>query len=154
MSVIIDTTTNRSEAGSITSLPKLMMIHSFIQIPMSELRVKLPKIRRLVQLGKQRVVVTYYGEIVGFLLPLDDIDLNPHIPISKTEEMPLTKFRDQLTESWEIVQQEVDCIYLTFHTRRILVFASNRLAPHLSLPMIGDANKILFLSTSVEKISV
>jgi hypothetical protein len=112
---------------------------------MSEMRVKLPKLRRLVQLGKQRIVVTYYGEVIGFLLPIDDLE-NEQIPITSAEEMPLTKFRDQMTEAWELLQSGMDCIYLTFHNRRVLVFLSPKLSQYLSLPIIGDADKIFFLS--------
>ncbi len=126
------------------------MSYSFKQIPMSEMRVKLPKLRRLVQLGKQRIVVTYYGEIIGFLLPIDDL-VNEQIPITASEEMPLTKFRDQMTEAWELLQSGIDCIYLTFHNRRVLVFLSPKLSQYLSLPVIGDADKIIFLlSTQLE----
>lgn len=127
------------------------MSYSFKQIPMSEMRVKLPKLRRLVQLGKQRIVVTYYGEVIGFLLPIDDLE-NEQIPITSAEEMPLTKFRDQMTEAWELLQSGMDCIYLTFHNRRVLVFLSPKLSQYLSLPIIGDADKIFFLSTQESSI--
>ncbi len=127
------------------------MSYSFKQIPMSEMRVKLPKLRRLVQLGKQRIVVTYYGEIIGFLLPIDDL-ANDQIPITASEEMPLTKFRDQMTEAWEVLQSGIDCIYLTFHNRRVLVFLSPTLSQYLSLPIIGDADKIFVLSTQESSI--
>jgi hypothetical protein len=117
---------------------------SFKQIPISELRIKLPKLRRQVQLGQQRIVVSCYGEVVGFLLPLDDVNPENGVPIDRWEEMPLTKFRDQLTESWELLQSGVDCIYLTFHTRRVVVFVSPNLSLYLPLPMIGNADKIFF----------
>ena len=80
------------------------------QIPMSELRIKLPKLRRQVQLGKMRIVCTHYGEVAAFLLPLDDLtplireteESDDHDDIIKnTEDMSLTQFRDQLTQSWE-----------------------------------------------------
>jgi hypothetical protein len=127
------------------------MSYSFKQIPMSEMRVKLPKLRRLVQLGKQRIVVTYYGEIIGFLLPIDDL-ANDQIPITASEEMPLTKFRDRMTEAWELLQSGIDCIYLTFHNRRVLAFLSPKLSQYLSLPIIGDADKIFFLPTQESSI--
>jgi len=116
---------------------------------MSEMRVSLPKIRRLVQLGKQRIVITYYGEIVGFLLPIDDLD-REEIPILSTKEMPLTQFRDHMTEAWEFLQSGIDCIYLTFHNRKVLVFLSPKLSQYLSFPIIGNANKMFLLSTQFE----
>ena len=51
------------------------MTKIFKQIPMSELRVKIPKLRRQVQLGNLRIVSTHYGEIAAFLLPLSDLDI-------------------------------------------------------------------------------
>lgn len=119
---------------------------------MSELRVKLPKLRRQVQSGNLRIVCTHYGEVAAFLLPLQDIDeLNSsddEIRIQKNEDMPLTNFRDQLTEAWEKLLGGTDCIYLTFHGRRVVAFVSPRFTHHLSLPLIGDADQVFFLSLS------
>jgi hypothetical protein len=123
----------------------------FKQIPMSELRVKLPKLRRQVQLGKLRIVCTHYGEVAAFLLPLQDIDdLNSgdeDVGIQVSEEMPLTEFRDHLTEAWERLLAGTDCIYLTFHKRRVVAFVSSRFTCCLSLPLIGDADKVVFVSS-------
>jgi hypothetical protein len=124
---------------------------SFKQIPMAELRVKLPKLRRQVQLGNLRFVVTHYGEVAAYVLPLADIDgvLDEEgKPIVKQwEEMPLTKFRDELTHAWESLLAGTDCVYLTFHNRRVVAFVSSRLTQHLSLPIIGNPDQILFLSS-------
>ncbi len=126
----------------------------FKQIPMSELRVKLPKLRRQVQSGDLRIVCTHYGEVAAFLLPLQDVDaLNSEereISIQKSEEIPLTEFRDQLTEAWERLLGGTDCIYLTFHKRRVVAFVSPRFTHHLSLPLIGDANKVLFFPSEIQ----
>jgi hypothetical protein len=130
------------------------MNNRFKQIPMSELRIKLPKLRRQVQSGNLRIVCTHYGEVAAFLLPLQDVDaLNSDeggISIQKSEEIPLTEFRDQLTESWEKLLGGTDCIYLTFHKRRVVAFVSPRFTHHLSLPLIGDADKVLFLRSEIE----
>ena len=125
---------------------------------MSELRVKLPKLRRQVQLGNLRVVCTHYGEVAAFLLPLKDIE-----PLSSpdesgdresliqiVEDMALTQFRDQLTLAWEKLLSGTDCIYLTFHNRRVVGFLSPRFANHLSLPVIGDANQVLFIPSELQ----
>lgn len=126
----------------------------FKQIPMSELRIKLPKLRRQVQSGNLRIVCTHYGEVAAFLLPLQDVDaLNSEegeTSIQTSEEMPLTEFRDQLTEAWERLLGGVDCIYLTFHKRRVVAFVSTRFTHHLSLPLIGDADKVLFISSEIQ----
>jgi hypothetical protein len=130
------------------------MNNRFKQIPMSELRIKLPKLRRQVQSGNLRIVCTHYGEVAAFLLPLQDVDdLNSDeggMSIQKSEEIPLTEFRDQLTESWEKLLGGTDCIYLTFHKRRVVAFVSPRFTHHLSLPLIGDADKVLFLRSEIE----
>ncbi|MEM7795812.1 MAG: prevent-host-death family protein [Cyanobacteria bacterium P01_C01_bin.118] len=126
----------------------------FKQIPMSELRVKLPKLRRQVQSGSLRIVCTHYGEVAAFLLPLQDVEAfnseEEEPSIQTSEEMPLTKFRDQLTEAWEKLLSGTDCIYLTFHKRRVVAFVSTRFTHHLSLPLIGDTDKVLFISSEIQ----
>ncbi len=123
---------------------------SFKQLPLSELRASLPKFKRQVQLGMKRIAATYYGEVVGFLVPLKDVaDLEEKGLINTTEEMSLTDFRAQMTECWERLQIEVDCIYLTFHTRRAAVFVSPRLMAYLSVPVSDVAYKLLAVSSGV-----
>ncbi len=110
----------------------------FTEIPISDLRVNLSKIKRKVQLGHERVAACYYGEIVGLLVPLDDISHEKNIPIDKSLEMSLSEFRDSLTICWEKLQTDVDCIYLTFHNRRVVAFLSPRLAAYLPLNLDGS----------------
>ena len=124
-----------------------MVDKNFKAIPISELRVKLTKLKRPVQLGRQRLVVTCYGELVGFLLPLSDVSPENGIPINCWREMPLTQFREQLTEVMELVESEVDCIYLTFHTRRIIAFVSRRLTPYLPIPVFDASGKTLVITS-------
>lgn len=122
------------------------MSKSFTLIPISEIRVKLTKLKRQVQFGHKRIVITCYGEAVGFLLPLDDLSPEKGLPIKRTEEMPLTKFREQLTETKELLESGIDCVYLTFHTRRVIVFVSCRLACYLPIPHIDTSQKVLLLN--------
>lgn len=132
------------------------MDKSFKQIPMTELRVKLPKLRRQIQLGNLRFVTTNYGEVAAYVLPLSDVDNvldEEDNPIVKQwEEMPLTKFRDELTYAWELLLSGVDCVYLTFHNRRVIAFVSPRLTRYLSLPVVGNPDQILFLSTESKNV--
>lgn len=122
----------------------------FKQLPLSELRTSLPKFKRQVQLGMKRIAATYYGQVVGFLVPLKDIKgLEEQGLITTTEEMPLTDFRAQMTECWERLQVEVDCIYLTFHTRRAAVFVSPRLMAYLPIPVSEVAHKLLSVSSGI-----
>jgi len=127
-------------------------------IPMSELRIKLPKLRRQVQLGNLRIVCTHYGELAAFLLPLKDIEsitLEEGVPaIQTTEELPLTEFRTQLTEACERLYADVDCIYLTFHRRRVVAVISPRFRQHLPLPLVGDADQVWQLPSHASEIQV
>lgn len=123
---------------------------SFKQLPLSELRASLPKFKRQVQLGMKRIAATYYGQVVGFLVPLKDVaGLEEEGWITKTEEMSLTDFRAEMTESWERLQVEVDCIYLTFHTRRAAAFVSPRLITHLPIPVSDVAHKLLAVDSAL-----
>lgn len=132
------------------------MDKTFKQIPMSELRVKLPKLRRQVQVGNLRFVATHYGSVAAYVLPLKDVegilDEEGNPIVKQWQEMPLTKFRDELTNAWELLLSGTDCIYLTFHNRRVVAFVSSRLTRHLSLPIVGDPNQILFLSSESENV--
>lgn len=112
------------------------MSKNFKVIPISELRIKLTKIKRQVQLGRQRIVISCYGDIIGFLVPLSDLAPENGIPIKHEMEMSLTQFREKLTEAGELVGEKIDCIYLTFHTRRIIAFLSSRLTPHMPIPVM------------------
>lgn len=125
-------------------------MNSFKQLPLSELRASLPKFKRQVQLGMKRIAATYYGQVVGFLVPLKDVaGLEEEGWITKTEEMSLTDFRAEMTECWERLQVEVDCIYLTFHTRRAAAFVSPRLIAHLPIPISDVAHKFLAVDSEI-----
>ena len=123
---------------------------SFKQLPLSELRANLPKFKRQVQLGMKRIAATYYGQVVAFLVPLEDIEgLEEQGWINTTEEMSLKDFRASMSECWEKLQLEVDCIYLTFHTRRAAAFVTPRLMAHLPIPISEVAHKLLSVSSGV-----
>ena len=123
---------------------------SFKQLPISELRVSLPKFKRQVQLGMKRIAATYYGQVVGFLVPLKDVaGFEEEGWIEKFDEMSLSDFRAHMTECWEKLQIEVDCIYLTYHTRRAAAFVSPRLMPHLPIPIAEVTHKLLAVDSEI-----
>ncbi len=123
---------------------------SFKQLPLSELRVSLPKFKRQVQLGMKRIAATYYGQVVGFLVPLKDLEeAEKDDAIKKTQEMSLSDFRSHMTECWEDLQVNVDCIYVTYHTRRAVAFVSPRLANYLSIPISEVAHKLLAIDSGL-----
>ena len=125
---------------------------SFKELPLSELRKNLPKFKRQVQLSKKRIAATYYDQIVGFLVPVKDVDKlfsEGLIDPLKTKEMSLSDFRAQMTECWEKLQLELDCIYLTFHTRRAAVFVSPRFICHLPIPISDVTDKLLAIHSGI-----
>ncbi len=123
---------------------------SFKQLPLSDLREGLPKFKRQVQLGMKRIAATYYGQVVAFLVPLKDLEqAEKDGAISKSEEMSLSDFRLHLTECWERLQMDVDCIYVTYHTRRAVAFVSPRLTNYLSIPISEVAHKLLAIDSGL-----
>lgn len=123
---------------------------SFKQLPLSDLRTSLPKFKRQVQLGMKRIAATYYGQVVGFLVPLKDLIVaEQEGAINKSEEMSLSDFRAQMTECWERLQVDVDCIYLTYHNRRAAAFLSPRLANYLSIPISDFAHTLLAIDSGL-----
>ena len=123
---------------------------SFKQLPVSDLRAGLSKFKRQVQLGMKRIAATYHGQVVGFLVPLKDVEGFEEAGWIKTfEETSLSEFRAQLTEYWEKLQLEVDCIYLTYHTRRAAAFVSPRLTAHLPIPVAEVTDKLLALDNEI-----
>lgn len=123
---------------------------SFKQLPLSDLRADLPKFKRQVQLGMKRIAATYYGQVVGFLVPLKDLEVaEQEGEIKETEEMSLSDFRAQMTECWERLQMDVDCIYLTYHTRRAAAFVSPRLAAYLPIPVSEVAHQLLAVDSGL-----
>jgi len=107
------------------------MIKRFDRVPMSELRVSLPKLRHQVQFNKCSIVCTRNGETAAFLLSLHDAAAL-QIDDKRSEERSLAEFRRTLTEAWEKLQDDTDCIYLTFHNRRVVAFVSDRMIGNLA----------------------
>lgn len=125
-------------------------MNSFKILPLSDLRSDLPRFKRQVQLGYKRIAASYYGQIVGFLVPLCDVE--PLVQdgwIIRIEEMSLTDFRSQMTECWERLQVDTDCIYLKYHSRRAAAFVSPRFAAQLPIPVSEVAHKLLSISSGV-----
>ncbi len=118
----------------------------FKEIPLATLRAQLPKCKRQVQLKQYRLAATYYGKIVGFLVPLSDLNLSNQgewIQESRTLQLPLTEFRSQLTTFWERLHLDLDCVYLTFHTRRVAAFVSPQLSHYLPIPKADVEQRFL-----------
>lgn len=126
---------------------------SFKQLPLSELRESLPKFKRQVQLGMKRIAATYYGQVVAFLVPLKDLEeAEKDGAITSSEEMSLSDFRLHMTECWERLQVDVDCIYVTYHTRRAVAFVSPRIANYLPIPISEVAHKLLAIESGLIKL--
>jgi len=101
----------------------------------------------------KRIAATYYGQVVGFLVPLKDLEsAEKEGVINGTEEMSLSEFRSQMTECWERLQVDVDCIYLTYHNRRAAAFVSYRLANYLPIPISEVAHKLLAVDSGLVEV--
>ncbi|MFM5943804.1 MAG: prevent-host-death family protein [Dolichospermum sp.] len=98
----------------------------------------------------KRIAATYYGQVVAFLVPLKDLEqAEKNGAISKSEEMSLSDFRLHLTECWERLQMDVDCIYITYHTRRVIAFVSPRFTNYLPIPISEVAHKLLIINSGL-----
>ncbi|MBD1834502.1 hypothetical protein H6F61_17815 [Cyanobacteria bacterium FACHB-472] len=101
----------------------------------------------------KRIAATYYGKVVAFLVPLKDLEqAEQDGAIGKSEEMSLSDFRLHMTVCWERLQIEVDCIYVTYHTRRAVAFVSPRLANYLPIPISEVAHKLLAIDNGLIEI--
>jgi hypothetical protein len=130
-------------------------VSSYKQLPLTELRANLPKFKRQVQLGMKKIAATYHGQVVGFLVPIKDLErIEEDNLIEQSIDMTLTEFRSEMTECWERLQVDLDCIYITFHSRRAAAFVSPRLHMHLSIPVSEVNWKLLVSEFSAEEISV
>jgi hypothetical protein len=111
-----------------------MDMSEFRHLPISELRPRLAKLRPFIQTGKLRLCVTCYGDVLGYLVPIFDIDQGNMPEGIVTQEMPLTKFRDSVHDARDAMILGTDCIYLTFHSRKIIALVHSRLHPYLPIP--------------------
>ncbi len=97
----------------------------FTQYPISKVQGFTKAERYRIQKGTHRYVITSCGEIAGFLLPISELGtLNP---IRKYTEFTLTEFRHSVGSVWSLLLSGFDCVYITFHNRRIMAFVSPKL---------------------------
>ena len=101
-------------------------------IPLTDIRNGLPKFRRRVQLGSAIILPTFYGDIVGAFVNLPTTET---LFIQKFEETSISEFRANITQYWERLQAEIDCIYLTSHSRRVIAFASPKYITDLKIDL-------------------
>ena len=114
------------------------MDNNFEVTHIAELRASIAKLKRQVQMGQKRLIVASHGRVVGFLLPLKDLEGENSIPIEHSKEMPISEFRNRISQAWDSLQSDVDCLYLTFHKRRVIAFVSPSLASYLPIPVVGS----------------
>lgn len=101
-------------------------------IPMTDIRNGLPKFRRRVQLGSAIILPTFYGDIVGAFVNLPSAET---LSIQNFEEISISEFRANITQHWERLQAEIDCIYLTSHSRRVMAFVSPKYITDLKIDL-------------------
>lgn len=113
------------------------MDNNFEVAHIAELRAGMAKFKRQIQSGQKRLIVASHGRVVGFLLPMQDLEGEHPVPVEHTRDMSISEFRNCISQAWDLLQSEIDCFYLTFHKRRVLVFLSPKLASHLPIPIVS-----------------
>ena len=106
-------------------------MQGFKAVPLAELRASLLKIARQVRLKGARIAATHYGQEVGYLVPMKEV-ASLDISEGRGDDVALTVFRAHITEHWERLQFDIDCVYLTYHSRRVAAFLSPRLVERLA----------------------
>jgi hypothetical protein len=113
------------------------------QLSLTDIRARLPKFRRQIHLGLKKIAATHHGQVVGFLVSIEDLrEAKGEGLINNVSEVSLSEFRSGLTGSWESLQFELDCIYITASSRRVFAFVSPRLQSSLSIPSADCAWKL------------
>jgi antitoxin (DNA-binding transcriptional repressor) of toxin-antitoxin stability system len=93
------------------------------EIALSDLRGQMSVCRRRVQRGEV-IAVTYFGGVVGYLVPLPQLEA---VQIESSLDKALSEFRDNINQSWEKIDSgKVDCLWLTYHDRRVMGFVAVR----------------------------
>lgn len=105
----------------------------FKVFPASEIINDFARLKRRVQLGRLRIVISYYGDVIGFLVPLSDLSPENGIPIENQITMSINEFENKLKKPKTLTN---DCIYLTSHTRRIIAFLSKKFTPYMPIPIM------------------
>ena len=90
------------------------------RLPVSALRAQLAKYQRYVSLNRQRFALTHCGEVIGYLVPAQEVQ------VEHCKDVSLADFRSGLTAHWESLAEDIDCIYLTYHNKRRVAFVSPR----------------------------
>lgn len=95
------------------------------QISISELRPRLAKLRPFIRAGKLQLVITCYDEIIGCLTNPEAIAQLLERDGLDVQEMPLTRFRDQIHAARDAMIVGCDVMRLTFHGRTELVLVNS-----------------------------
>ena len=108
-------------------------------IPLTKFRNELPKFKRQAQLYGLTLAVSYYGEIVGYLVPLalaNKLEASGAMTRGM-EDISLKNFRTDLLECWEKLQVDLDCFYLTAHSCQVAAFVSPRFKDKIEVSKVA-----------------
>lgn len=114
----------------------------FTQIPCSELIEILPKIKMQIKQGSKRIAISRNAEVIGFLVPLKDIQSIPK-ELIESEKVSF-KYFQQILRLW--VKTNLRCdqfFYLTFHNRIVVVFVPIQFTAYLPIPTSDVSYKLL-----------
>ena len=98
------------------------------QMPISELRPSLAKLRPWIKLGKTRIAVTCYGQTIGYLTSIASIQ---SIQNAASLEIPLKQLRDEIHTVRDSLIMGTDLVILTFHRKPELAFVHWKHAKNL-----------------------
>ena len=94
------------------------------RVSVVDLRSKTLKLRRRVQFNGETLPVYYYEDVIGYLMPIDKAK---EFKISSDATVKITEFRTDITQWWERLQTDLDCVWLEYHDRLAMAFVSPKI---------------------------
>jgi hypothetical protein len=72
------------------------------------------------------------------------------LALVNTQDVSLTIFRAELTQLWEHLQTDLDCVFVTYHSRRTMGFVSPRFTTDLPIPVeVEVSRKLLCVKSEI-----
>jgi hypothetical protein len=111
----------------------------FKQLTLRHLENKtLLRYRRSLLSGGIGFVVTHFGKVQGFILPIATIQ---KLEFESTKEMT---FGLAAAADRHLFDYKVDCVYLKFRGRAIAAIVDPKFQCYIDFPAIGDPDQVLY----------
>lgn len=117
------------------SNPKAIVFKEF---PMDQLRKELSVRKRQVHLEQYRIAASEYGRIIGFLVPIRDLEAiinGDWLDLQKITEITMSEFHIRFRSVWDKLENGVDLVYIKYHKRTILAIVTYRFRNFLPIPI-------------------